>query len=220
MVYVRSVMEKLVDELPLPQAIPGLDVAASNLLPELVLDEISIHHPGVTDESAAHYAQAATVAIRRHHPGRVTWHVSGGDYPERDYRLECGPAGPDARRAHDNRDDTTRDGAYAIAFVSAFAHLGLKVLRRAPTLSGSDWLVVPQDAEVRDDDDLDFDREDLIRLEVSGIDADDAVLLARRLQGKIRQTEEGKSSVDAAVSAVVGFTTGKTLFSPVIRVGA
>lgn len=70
-------------------------------------------------------------------------------------------------------------------------------VRRAETLTGSDWYVAPDGTDSND-------LETCIRLEVSGIKAGTSVDVQRRLREKVAQAARGQSNLPA-IAAVVGF---------------
>ncbi|MDM8523221.1 hypothetical protein QUF80_07610 [Desulfococcaceae bacterium HSG8] len=105
---------------------------------------------------------------------------------------------PDKRcmQAWGNKDDATRDGAYACALAATEISFGLFAIRRAETLTGADYYIAPIG---RDTDDLEYCR----RLEVSGTNSD-KYEVNRRLKAKVKQAREGKSNLPA-IAVVVGF---------------
>ena len=107
-------------------------------------------------------------------------------------------APPDNRilSAWGNKDNATRDGAYACAIATSEHLLGLYAVRRAETLTGADYYVTSENNQI---DDL----EKCFRLEVSGTDLDKPEM-RRRLVIKIKQVLEGKSNLPA-LAIVVGF---------------
>jgi hypothetical protein len=98
-----------------------------------------------------------------------------------------------SRRAWANRDDATRDGAYACAI--AATELAYE-MRRAETLTGADYYVAPLGRGVED-------LEDCWRLEVSGTISNEYEM-NRRLREKVEQASEGRSNLPA-LAVVVGF---------------
>lgn len=100
------------------------------------------------------------------------------------------------RNAWANRDDTTRDGAYAIALAATELLRGLVAIRRAETRTGADYYIAPvgQDLE---------DLEECLRLEVSGTDLSGSKV-KQRLREKLDQLFRGDSNLPA-LACVVGF---------------
>lgn len=159
-------------------------------------DLASLHerHPGVTPVVTANYAEAASVALSRHHESPTTFSIRyGQDSSER----ELWWSRPNSRaiRAWSNRDDATRDGAYSLALAAVEAEAGWVALGRAETRTGADYYVGFTDAP---------DYEDAYRLEVSGIDEGDAPQIEYRLTQKLKQAREGQSDLPA-LACVVGF---------------
>ncbi len=116
---------------------------------------------------------------------------------------------PDDRckKAWGNKDDATRDGAYACALAATELCLGLYAVRRAETLTGADYYV---SKDAHPDNDL----ENCLRLEVSGTDTDNYYKVQQRLNEKVEQAAAGKSSLPA-IAAIVGFKVKKILMKKV-----
>ena len=95
-----------------------------------------------------------------------------------------------------NISDATRDGAYACALAATELSCKLYAVKRAETLTGADYYVGSDDCSIED-------LEDCYRLEVSGTNLSQSEVY-RRLKIKVKQTEEGNSSLPA-LAVVVGF---------------
>jgi hypothetical protein len=115
---------------------------------------------------------------------------------------------PDARvrNAHANEIDATETGAYGVSLAAVEEVAGLVAIGRAETLTGADWYVAPNGAEIED-------LENCIRLEVSGISAGASADIKRRLREKIAQAARGESNLPA-IAAVVGFRALEVAISP------
>lgn len=165
----------------------------------LIIAALHERHPGVTPIVAAYFHQAACVCLNRHHTaphelaiqvddaacsGSVTW-----DEPTAAVLLAWG-----------NKDDATRDGAYAVALATVEAHEGLVAVGRADTKSGADYLLAPRESAVED-------FEASLRLEVSGIDSGTPSQISYRLLQKQEQARQGQSDLPA-IAAVVEFKHG------------
>ena len=96
-----------------------------------------------------------------------------------------------------NEIDTTMTGAYGIALAVVEVAEGMFAIRRAETGTGADYYVAPQNTRT---DDL----EAWFRLEISGVDRGDRLILQQRLNQKVRQALDGQSNLPA-LAAVVGF---------------
>ena len=99
------------------------------------------------------------------------------------------------RRAWNNADDATRDGAYALSIAAIEVELGLLAVERADTRTGADYYMATAPAT---------NLESAYRLEVSGVDHGDQNVIKRRLSDKVEQARRGSSNLPA-VAAVVGF---------------
>jgi len=163
--------------------------------PELPIQDLDKRHPGLTPSLAGCYHEAACVSLSANFSPPQDFAVTH-DQSENIAEVQWQP--PDARcnRAWANRNDATRDGAYACAIAAAELILGLYAKGRAETLTGADYYVT---AIIEESDDF----ENCIRLEVSGTQSDEYEV-RRRLNEKVQQARAGKSYLPA-IAAVVGF---------------
>lgn len=162
-------------------------------------------HPGVTEALCHTYAEAAEVCLSRHHPPPQT-SLDVECLGKRSVRLlSWSQPTPTAMRSHGNRDDATRDGAYAVSLAVVERELGMVALCRADIRTGADWYVGRPGAP---------DLEEAHRLEVSGLDGGDVSEIRRRLRAKEAQVSDGQSYLPAFAS-VVGFRVGLVLLSRV-----
>ncbi len=161
----------------------------------LPLESMSDRHLGLTPEVASCYLQAACVCLDRHHKTPVEFSLNS-DSQETLTVVEWKPTDDRTKKAWANKDDATRDGAYAIALAATELSKGLIAIHRAETKTGADYYVAPVDAS---SDDL----ESWFRLEVSGTDLDEIQVKAR-LNAKVEQTKKGNSNLPA-LATVIGF---------------
>lgn len=170
------------------------------------LYNLSDRHPGVTKSIGDSYAEAASVCLNRHHASPINFDIfcnleklrGSIDWTKPDDRT---------KRAWANDIDTTESGAYGISLVAVEEEKGLVAIARAETLTGADYYIAHPNSPI---DDL----ENLIRLEVSGIDHGNETEIKRRLLIKKRQTLAGNSN-KPAIAAVVGFKELKIFISDV-----
>jgi hypothetical protein len=160
------------------------------------LSELHLRHRGLTGPLGRSLAEAASVCLARHHEPPVDFDIADGTAVA---VREVSWAAPDDRAAAAwaNRDDATRDGAYAVAIAAVEAERGLLAVSRAEVRSGADYYMAPAGAEVGD-------LELAIRLEVSGTDRGDGHAVQRRLRKKLDQARDGASDTPA-LACVVGF---------------
>jgi hypothetical protein len=163
--------------------------------PMLPLEDMDKRHAGLTPSVAGNYYEAACVSLSRNHAPPQDFDVIG-DEAQLTAQVQWPP--PDERRlrAWANRDDATRDGAYACAIAAVEVLSGLFAVSRAETLTGADYYVAPQGYEAED-------LEHCIRLEVSGTHCDE-LEVRKRLSAKMKQARQGRSNLPA-IAAVVGF---------------
>jgi AraC-like DNA-binding protein len=163
--------------------------------PELPIQHMDERHPGLTPNLAGTYHEAACVSLSANHSPPQDFELFN-DEGQSITEVRWQP--PDARcsRAWANRDDATRDGAYACAIAAVELLSGLYAIGRAETLTGADYYVAPVSEDL-------VDLEVCIRLEVSGTQSDQYEV-RRRLSDKIKQARAGKSNLPA-IAVVVGF---------------
>ena len=164
-------------------------------MPRLPINNMEKRHPGLTPFLAGCYHEAACVSLSANHLPPQDFTLAH-DEVESIAQVQWVPPDDRCARAWANRDDATRDGAYACALAAAELILGLFAIGRAETLRGADYYIAPR--QVAPDD-----LEDCIRLEVSGTQRDEQEV-RRRLNQKVRQARGGRSSLPA-IAAVVGF---------------
>lgn len=101
-------------------------------------------------------------------------------------------------RAHNNRDDATRDAAYLCVIAAAELLEGWVAVGRAETATGADYYLGPPGHTGED-------LEDCWRLEVSGINYGTERDVRSRLRVKVKQAREGASNLPA-MAGVIGFS--------------
>lgn len=167
-------------------------VTTPSPLPDL--ERLHERHRGLTEAICRSYAEAAAVALARHHSSPSVVTVRHGETSTQ--RIVAWPS-PDPKTiaAWANTDDTTRDAAYSMALASVESELEWVALQRADTRTGADYFVGPPESA---------DLEDAYRLEVSGTDRGGEAEVKRRMKVKLQQTRDGTSDVPA-IACVVGF---------------
>jgi hypothetical protein len=162
-------------------------------------------HYGVTPLNCGAYAEAASVNLSRHHTPPIQVRVRNGKTSVSRTMAWSVPT-PRELAAWANVEDTTRDGAYAVAFAATEMELGLVAIRRAENRSGADYYVdVPGKSPKRSRAGAPtpvLNLENALRLEVSGTHGDELVINSR-LKEKLRQTQDARRG--PAVACVVGF---------------
>jgi hypothetical protein len=174
-------------------------------LPTLPLMNLDDRHTGLTKPIADCFCEAAFVCLDRNHTPPQDFILAGDDFEKKAIVYWVSP-NDRCKRAWANKDDATRDGAYACAIAATELCFGLYAIRRAETLTGADYYIGP-------DPDSTADLEDCLRLEVSGTDMD-MYEVKRRLKNKVHQAVVGKSNLPA-IAAVVGFRVKRILMKNV-----
>jgi hypothetical protein len=171
----------------------------------LPLQNLHDRHPGLTPALSEAYCEAARVCLDRHHESPAQFQLYD-DAAESKASIDWCSTDDRTRRAWANKDDATRDGAYAVAIASTELARNLIAVSRAETRTGADYYVAPPDSPY---DDL----ESWVRLEVSGTDLDDRQV-EYRLDQKVQQAKKGNSNLPA-LAAVVGFRASIILLKSV-----
>jgi hypothetical protein len=170
------------------------------------LDNLNERHPGVSAGLALSYSEAAAVCLSRHHDSPVGFDVTIAD-ESATYQLGWIPPDENLSAAWANEIDATEAGAYCVALATVEKVRELVAISRAETRTGADYLLVPLDS-------LDVeDFENVIRLEVSGTDGDNATV-RRRIVEKVEQAKRGESDTPA-MAVVVGFKVSSILLADV-----
>ena len=168
------------------------------------LEDLHLEHPGLSIEGSVMYARAAAVMLAVRHASPCVCEVqSGGEGTSMMIAWQEPSAGD--HRFLANSIDRTEAGAYSLGLAAAGERLDYVALRRVAHGLGADWYLVPRGANIPDDPDLDLDRADLVRLEVSGIAAETDSEMRRRLMEKMDQLREA-GIPGPGWAAVVGFT--------------
>jgi hypothetical protein len=171
--------------------------------PLIQLEDIHADHPGLSPEASTLYARAAAVLLNERHSSPTRCSVRHNDSMT-DVRLAWhAPTNRDVRVLANNID-RTEVAAYSVALAISGVELGHVALRRVAHGLGADWYLVPRGTQVPDDPELDLERSDLVRLEVSGIASETLAGMRRRLREKIDQVRE-VAIPGPAWAAVVGF---------------
>lgn len=117
-------------------------------------------HFGLTEAVAKFFEEAASVCLDRHHDSPRDFQITQQN-ETMEARAEWGAPDERTKGAWGNRDDATEAGAYCLALAAVELTKGLVAVRRAETLTGSDYyLGLPGEAP--------SDMRALLRLEFSG----------------------------------------------------
>lgn len=162
----------------------------------LPFHDLATRHPGLTKAIGDSYTEAARVCLDRHHTSPIRISIEAAT-AKHEAIAKWQPANDGERAAWANEIDTTMTGAYGIALAVVEVAEGMFAIRRAETGTGADYYVAPQNTRT---DDL----EAWFRLEISGVDRGDRLILQQRLNQKVRQALDGQSNLPA-LAAVVGF---------------
>jgi hypothetical protein len=178
----------------------GLELAHGRL-------ELRLHltHPRIPEDISPFWTRSAAVSLSRHNTSPQDFDVSVRDGARSEYETAWDVPTADHRRALGNEANTIEYGAYCVALAAAFAHLGFMALSRTGPGTGADWWLVPIEADTSGPIEYDLDRNDLIKLEVSGIERRSEPEMKKRLAQKIEQVQKGRTPVAERYAAVVGF---------------
>jgi hypothetical protein len=163
-------------------------------MPTLHLSNLDKRHPGVSHGIAMCYREAAQVCLGRHHKPPKTFSLTH-DSAKVAADADWSPPSQVLRVAWNNTIDATEAAAYCIALAAVEITNGLYAIYRAETQSGADYYLAPEGVEAED-------LENLVRLEVSGIDKATPHLIATRLKQKLQQLKNGASNTPGIASVV------------------
>jgi hypothetical protein len=163
---------------------------------ELPFHDLATRHPGLTKAIGDSFTEAARVCLDRHHASPIRISIEAAS-AKHEAIAKWNPAGERERGAWANEIDTTMTGAYGIALAVVEVAEGMFAIRRAENGTGADYYVAPANTRTED-------LEAWFRLEISGVDRGDRLILQQRLNQKVRQALDGQSNLPA-LAAVVGF---------------
>lgn len=177
------------------------------------MKQLAERHPGLDAGYARHIAAAAAVCLARFHdlpPTRLM--VRWNDSRARRFELIWEYPSDRQRATNMHEIDATEDGAYAVVLGSVDGRLGYVTIGRTEARSHSDWYLVPASSDTPDL--FDLDRDDLERIEISGVSDDDDGKLRDRIREKLAQARGGDPAIPAMVG-VVGFRTARVVLKRV-----
>src|SRR5579872_2999893 len=146
---------------------------------KIELSHLEKRHRGISEGIALAYSEAAQVCLGRHHspPCVVRITLNG---VETNAEADWMPPTERLKDAWRNSIDTTEYGAYCLALAAIEVTSGLFAIYRAETKSGADYYLTPKGTSPPD-------LENLVRLEVSGIDRGTPQGVESRLRQKLQQ---------------------------------
>ena len=165
-------------------------------LPELPIYNLDERHRGVTDQLAPGMAEGARVCLDRHHTPPTEMTIDDSDNRTQAI-VAWEPTDPRTRDAWSDQNDPIEDGATACALAAVELRRGFLAVRRAHRHTGADYYIGPPGISP---DNV----QDMVRLEVSGVDRQDAHTVRSRLTGKLRQMHD-RDPTWPGIAAVVGF---------------
>ena len=172
----------------------------------LTIEKLQERHPGLTVGVGESYTEAACVSLAKYHTSPPVTFTVLHKFDSHNGSLNFTLPDTRTQNAHANEIDATEAGAYGASLAAVESLSGLFAVRRAETLTGSDWYVAPKGKSFDD-------FEECIRLEVSGTGAGSSAEVLRRLEEKIVQTKKGQSNLPA-IASVVGFKVLEIRVSP------
>lgn len=179
------------------KAVP-LSPGDHNHMPSKPLLFANLHerHVGVTEHLSQSYLEAACVCLDRHHVSPTEFLIiDNGEVGGAEVRWTATDAR--TRIGWGNKDDATRDAAYAMCLAAVELTRGLVAVSRAETRTGADYYL-GEPGKALDDLEASY------RLEISGVDEGNHTLINARLRQKLEQARKGISNLPA-IASVVGF---------------
>lgn len=160
------------------------------------LSNLDKRHPGVSQGIAMAYREAAEVCLGRHGRPPSVFSLIHDDGSAVVVDVDWSVPSSSLMSAWANVIDATEFGAYCVALAAVEITCDLYAVYRAETQSGADYYLAPKDFNATD-------LEDLVRLEVSGIDKSTPQIIASRLRQKLQQIRRGASNTPGIASIVV-----------------
>ncbi|KJU87739.1 hypothetical protein MBAV_000065 [Candidatus Magnetobacterium bavaricum] len=167
------------------------------MFPLLPFENMSERHRGLTSSIANALAEAARVCLDRHHGSPKSFFVKNNTVSN-NALVKWSHTDVRTLLAWKNRTDTTEMGACAFALAAVELFEGFYAVSRAETHTGADYYIAPYGKTAAD-------LEDVMRLEVSGVDNGNRTAVEYRLRQKIEQLKKGRSKLPGK-AAVVGFS--------------
>ena len=169
-------------------------------LSELPIHQMAQRHDGLTEALAEMYTEAARVCLDRHHRSPTEFNLHRGDGVHLAAVVKWQQADERVRRAYGNDIEATEFGACASVLAAVELVDGLVAVGRADTGTGADYYMAPEGTTIEDLEGF----EDIVRLEISGVDRGSERAIEQRVKEKLAQTSAGKSG-SPAMAGVVGF---------------
>jgi hypothetical protein len=164
-------------------------------LPLLPIYNMADRHCGLTPALAESYLEAACVCLNHIRKPPQEFSLKN-ERSIKKVRVMWKSPDDRCRAAWANISDAARDGAYACAIAAVEVFLSLFAVRRAETLTGSDYYLSPIN-------EITEDLENCYRLEVSGTNLNISKV-KDRLKEKVIQLIKGQSNLPA-IAVIVGF---------------
>jgi hypothetical protein len=178
---------------------------------QLRIDNLHLRHHCIDQDDAGHLLTVASVFMAQYSESPRDWalHIE----PSTSERYQIGWPAPTvaARRLCANMQESVEDAAYCLALAAVDTQFGLVALRRAHTGTAFDWVLIPIGADPGEDMDLDWERDDITLLEVSGIDQDTNYKVRARMDEKEERARK-KSLPYTQFGCIVGFRNARLVF--------
>jgi hypothetical protein len=156
--------------------------------------------PGVTPAKGGSLAEAACVCLHAlgHTPGSSMILLDGDT--KKTYELVWDTPTQEMCNCHNDAQDATEEGAYAVSFLTVLDVTDYTVIRKSRKGTGVDWFLAYKDELFQD----------AARLEVSGILRGTVDQLAYRVNQKLQQTSLSDGQMLPAFVSVTEFGSPRT----------
>ncbi|MEP7013005.1 MAG: hypothetical protein ABJC13_22005 [Acidobacteriota bacterium] len=155
------------------------------------MEKLHERHPGFNRPICEAYSQAAAVCFSDAHSSPTDLEIYNEmEGCERSLAWQAPDIG--ARASWANKDDATRDGAYAVSLAVVEGELGFVALSRSDVRTGADYYIGTPGTDL----------EHCHRLEVSGVREGRPQDVRTRLRDKVKQARKGASELPAFACAV------------------
>ena len=152
-------------------------------LPELPIHHLAQRHDGLTEALAEMCTGAARVCLDRHHRPPTEFNLHGANGVHTAAVVEWQQADERMQKAYGNEIEATEFGACAFVLATVELVDGLVAIGRADTGTGADYYMAPKGTTIEDLEGF----EDVVRLEVSGVDRGSESAVNQRLKRSWRR---------------------------------
>jgi hypothetical protein len=189
---------------------------AAASVPLLPTANLHKRHHCIDTSHGSHLRSVAAVFMSQYSGSPRIWAVELEGDSTRSYEVRWRPPTVVHRRACANLNEAVEEAGYCMSLAAVDARFSRVALRRVHTGLHFDFVVIPSGAEPGDDLGLDWERDDISLVEVSGINRDTPSEIRRRLKEKEDRALESPHPLPYERHiCVVGFQNARIVFRKV-----